>query len=226
MKVRYSVCIASLFLVLASCSNRDATPEAIPSTMPKADLENRDSATQSLVNPEASPSTGTPVLILHETFGNARGSQTQEYDLAFWQDGYVLRWRCRDFSVLSVESAVANKGMIAELMERVETAGFFDLQAKIWTPPDAGYWEIGARYGGRMNFVGWDEVKNPNYGANIRPTAEYKKLQRTWKSIRKAIRDSLPMVWTPVVDDAGLRGLNRSEVFQTAWLRFETWKNR
>jgi hypothetical protein len=148
-------------------------------------------------------------------------------EYSVWSDGHVLFLEGQGKDNGQLRVGKIETAAVDRLMAAFRESGFFDRDSSIYAVPDGGCVQIAARDGETRNLVGWDEVVNPNWGANIRPTSEYRRLQTTWAVVRKALTEAKPTHANPVGSIQGgndaLRGYVQNEPWRTPWLTASLW---
>lgn len=205
------------------CSDSPATKQAEPAGRRASDCESSISDAKRPVLSKDLPA----FFLAHEPGRSQRAFSGLE--IAVWHDGFVLF--AADPAIVGSELRTAHIGpnQVEQILAQIDETGFFDLDAACYTVPSGKSIKIAARLGGRRNLHIWDEVLNPNWGANIRPSPAYQAFKGMWKVVSDLIRHCRPPDSEPAYDEASgppiIRGYDLDAPWRTKWLNAHLWRS-
>jgi hypothetical protein len=200
--------------------------------VPQADTNRMRQGQPPIVRAERPPlPPDAPVLfVLHRTNGNTMQPGFTGIEYAVWADGLVLFAEPTDSATPEYRTGRIQVSEVDALLGRIEAAGFFSIAETCYLVPDGKQIVIAARSGDKRNLFMWDEILDPNYGANTHPSAAYETFKRMWRDVRTAVTNARPKEAGPAFGQTGgqdsVRGYNRKEPWKTAWLDLKLWLDR
>jgi hypothetical protein len=171
-----------------------------------------------------------PVLFVSHRPGHTMQPRFAGVEFAVWADGLVLFAETTDSATPEYRTGRIQASEVDALLTRIEAAGFFSNAGSCYGVPDGPEIVIAARSGDKRNLFMWDEMLDPNWGANVHPSAAYKTFKRMWHDVRAAVTNARPKEAEPVFGQTGgqdsIRGYNPKEPWKTAWLDLKLWLDR
>ncbi len=217
------------FLVVCFCCLSCGCKNPCPSTRAASDSGGTNESRTSTADTRHRPlSDDAPVLFIAHSSGSSRGA-FNGLEMAVWADGFVLFAPDPKKVGRELQKGQIRPEQVERILELISSAGFFNLDAACYTVPSGKSVTIAARHREKRNLHIWDEVLDPGWGANIRPTPEYDAFKAMWTQVRNTIRNGCcPKDYEPAHDETThdhiLRGYNFDEPWNSKWLNADSWR--